>query len=105
VTHPARNSIADDEARWAEAQSILDRAPTESAAIRHRRATRNRWLLVPLLAGLLANAVGQWLGSGGSWRLFMLCAFVLFGVIGGTLMRRDERRARRFLAEHPPFDA
>ena len=39
-------SATDEEARWAEAQSILDRAPTESAAGRLRRAKRNRWLLV-----------------------------------------------------------
>jgi hypothetical protein len=45
----------DDEARWAEAQSILDRAPTESAAERLRRARRNRWLLV---AGLTLVSLG-----------------------------------------------
>lgn len=36
----------DDEARWAEAQSILDRTPTESAELRLRRSRRNRWLLI-----------------------------------------------------------
>jgi hypothetical protein len=47
-----------DEDRWAEAQSILDRTPTESAAWRLRRAQRNRWLLVVGLAvGVTAVAV------------------------------------------------
>ena len=43
-------SPTDDEARWVEAQSILDRAPTEAAAQRLRQARRKRWLLV---AGLV----------------------------------------------------
>jgi hypothetical protein len=46
VTGPARNSLTDDAARWAEAQSILDRTPTGSAEARLRRARRNRWLLI-----------------------------------------------------------
>ena len=47
---------ADDEARWAEAQSLLDRRPTESAAQRLRRSRRNRWLLIAalVLVGLAA---------------------------------------------------
>jgi hypothetical protein len=50
-------STTDDDARWAEAQSILDRTPTESAAQRLRRARRNRWFLVAglvLVTGALA---------------------------------------------------
>ena len=50
-------SSADVESRWAEAQSILDRAPTESATERLRRARRNRWLLVVGLI-LVSLAVG-----------------------------------------------
>src|SRR5690349_2916998 len=58
VTRPARNSTADDEIRWAEAQSILDRTPTEFAAQRLRRSRRNRWLLVAaLVLGGIAVAV------------------------------------------------
>ena len=46
---------ASDEERWVEAQSILDRTPTESAQQRLRRAQRNRWLLViGLTTGLIA---------------------------------------------------
>lgn len=36
--------------RWGEAQSLLDRTPTEPAARRLRRAQRNRWLLILGLA-------------------------------------------------------
>lgn len=46
MTGRARNSTLDHEARWEEAQSILDEAPTESAAERLRRSRRNRWLLI-----------------------------------------------------------
>jgi hypothetical protein len=47
-----------DEDRWAEAQSILDRTPTESAARRLRRSKRGRWLLIlGITVGGLAVAV------------------------------------------------
>jgi hypothetical protein len=47
-----------DEDRWAEAQSILDRTPTESAAQRLRRSKRGRWLLIlGITVGGLAVAV------------------------------------------------
>jgi hypothetical protein len=42
--------MAADEARWAEAQSILDRAPTESA---ERRMRRSRRLMVLLVLGVV----------------------------------------------------
>jgi hypothetical protein len=40
------DSTANDEARWAEAQSILDRTPTESA---ERRMRRSRRLMVSIV--------------------------------------------------------
>ena len=39
----------DDEARWAQAQSLLDRVPDESAEQRMRHVRRLRWLLVVAL--------------------------------------------------------
>ena len=52
-------SVTDDEARWSEAQSILDRTPTESAARRLRRSQRTTWLLVAsvVVSGLALGAV------------------------------------------------
>lgn len=48
----------DDEARWAQAQSLLDRVPDESAEQRTRRVRRLRWLLVvALLVGTTALAL------------------------------------------------
>jgi hypothetical protein len=56
VTAPARKS-ADDEVRWAEAQSILDRTPTESAEVRLRRSRRLRLGVIVGLALVLTTAI------------------------------------------------
>jgi len=50
-------STTDDEARWAEAQSLLDRLPTESAEERLRR-WRRRMVLLVVAVGLGGAAVG-----------------------------------------------
>jgi hypothetical protein len=206
-------SSADDEARWAEAQSILDRAPTRSAAERLRRARWNRWLLVagavlvslalgvlvalfvldpgprreeeaptwrvvvgfvlsglallfmvvalvvqfralrrtrgwssplyvltrrqrkqllagvrgqapvvperlplarhlaelllvqhlalPVQAGMMVNFVGLWIADRQPFRLVLVAVFGAALLVAGLLFRRENRRARRFLAAHP----
>ena len=219
MTGQARKSIADDEARWAEAESILDRTPTESAAERVRRSRRNRWLLVagfvlvgvavavllalfvfdsrtdrersggvptwqavtgfslsgiglllmvvtlviqfralrrvrawgsplhvltfrqrrellrqvrgrgpdvparvplarhlasllrtqglalPVMAALLLNFVGLWIVDRETYRLIFIGWFIALLVASGVAFRRESRRARRYLAEHPVPDA
>ncbi len=215
MTGPARNPIGDDdEARWAEAQSILDRHPTESADKRLHRAKRLRWLLVlglvllglvlallfallvfdpspeydrpgvstwqavtglsisglgivlmlvalvfhfrrtrrargwsspmylltrrqrkellkqvrgqapavpervPLArhlaellllqrlalavqAGMLVNFAGLWIADRATYRLVFVGILAVLLLVGAVLFRREDRRARRFLAEHP----
>ena len=53
----------DDETRWAEAQSLLDDVPTESAERRARRSLRTR-ILIGLAVGVF---VGAPLGIGVAW--------------------------------------
>jgi hypothetical protein len=50
------SDVADDEARWAEARSILDRTPTESAGQRLRRGRRRTVFLVASIL-LVSTAV------------------------------------------------
>ena len=50
-------TTTDDDARWADALSLLERTPTESAAQRLRRARRLRWLFVASLL-LVTLALG-----------------------------------------------
>ena len=52
-----RAMSSDDDARWAEAQSILDRSPTPSAEQRLRRWRNGRWALVAALL-VVGSAVG-----------------------------------------------
>jgi hypothetical protein len=218
VTGQVRNSTVDDEARWAEAQSILDRTPTDSAEQRLRRARRNRWLLVggfvllclaagvlvalfvfdpapdrntddvptwgavvgftlsglgllfmvvalvvqfrglrrvrawgsplhvltfrqrrellrqvrnrgpdipervplarrlagllstqrlalPVQAGMLVNFVGLWIVDRETYRLVFVAVFAMLLIVAGVQFRRENRRARRYLAEHPATGA
>jgi hypothetical protein len=111
VTDQGRNSpTADDEDRWAEALSILEQAPTGSAARRQRRIRRRRLLLtaafslvlllVAALVGLLFLDVGTAEGDDAraTWVTVLgLCVStlgLLVIVIGGVLLVRDLRRSR-----------
>jgi hypothetical protein len=99
----------DDEARWAEAQSLLDRRPTESAEQRLRTARCRRWLLLGVLllvVGAAGAALGAWLaepgsagaGDVGTWRVvvgFSLSgAGLLAMVVALFLQIRRTRRLR-----------
>lgn len=101
-----------DEDRWAEAQSLLDRTPTESAARRLRRAQRNRWFLVvgvavsgtALMVGVvfllrdgLAPGPGGEVSTARAVAGYSLSGLgVLLAVVGLFWQIRATRRARAF---------
>jgi hypothetical protein len=113
VTDQGRNSgTADDDARWAEALSILGDGPSQAAEDRLRRVRRTRVLLVlvaTLVVVALAVVVGllfldvadgdaardddtpAWAGAVGA--VLSILGGVLM-VVGGVLLIRSMRRTR-----------
>ncbi|MDP5182080.1 hypothetical protein QOZ88_05475 [Blastococcus sp. BMG 814] len=76
--------------------------PEHVPLVRHlaERLAAQQWLLIFQL-GLLLMFVGQFIGSPSAWRLGFVVVFGLGIAVVAPLVRRDERQARRFLAEHP----
>ncbi|MGY2075634.1 MULTISPECIES: hypothetical protein [unclassified Blastococcus] len=76
--------------------------PTHVPLVRHlaERLTAQRWLLI-LQLGLLLMFVGQFVGSPSPWRLGLVVVMALGMAVLLPLVLRNERRARRFLVEHP----
>jgi hypothetical protein len=61
-------------------------------------------LALPVQAGMLVNFVGLWIVGGETYRLVIVAVFAALLVVGGVLFHRENRRARRYLAEHPASD-
>lgn len=56
-------------------------------------------------AGQASLLAGLWIASPAHWRAVLAAAFALLIAVGWPFVQRDVRRARRFLAEHPPAGA
>ncbi|MCF6506504.1 hypothetical protein E9549_03640 [Blastococcus sp. MG754426] len=96
---------ADDESRWAEAQSLLERAPTPSAEERLRHWRRVRVASVLALGAAAAVLfAGQWVVSPTAWRLALVAVLSVVLGIAALHLQRDVARVRAFLGRHPAGD-
>ena len=66
-----------------------------------RQLERQRWVVV-IVAGNGLNSAGQALSGGRSSQVGLAAAFAVLLAVGAPLAARDVRRARVFLARHPP---
>ncbi len=116
----------EDEQRWSEAQSLLERVPTESAQrrltaqVRGRRPVdTDRLPLARLVAeqlvvqrtGTAANLglevlfVGQWIADPSTARAVIAVSYGLLLAALWPFLYRDIRAARRFLTRHATQEA
>jgi MFS family permease len=96
VREPAAVTSTDDE-RWVEANSILGRYTTPSAAARQRRRRRTIWLIIlgtALVGGVAGGVAGALVGSGGhaahtnepsTWQYVLGFALSGIGLVGGVV--------------------
>jgi hypothetical protein len=67
------------------------------------RVVGQRWLVL-MSVGLCLTTAAQWISSPSAWRGAFTIVCVVFLVGAAPFIKRDARRAQRFLAAHPPTD-